>query len=216
MYAATSPEAALHATDTPASVQPVAVDQTVPFAETEPHSVPSDHVTEHTEHGAEHGSGGLPQLDTSQWGGQIVWLAIVFVILYIMVGRVFVPRLRKAIDTRSATIAEDLANARANRDEAEAQAREAKAETATAQVLAKKLAAEAIAKSNAEIAAAQAAEDVKLNARLSEAETRIKAARDEAMSHVRDIASETASALVQKLTGKAATQAALRSAYQKV
>ena len=38
-----------------------------------------------------------------------------------MIGRVFAPRLRKAIDTRAATIAEDLANARANRDEAEAQ-----------------------------------------------------------------------------------------------
>lgn len=217
MYAATSPEAALHATDdTPASSQAVAVDSTVPFAETEPHGVPSEHVTETTEHGAEHGSGGLPQLDTQHWGGQIVWLLIVFVVLYVMVGRVFVPRLRKAIDTRGATIAEDLANARANRDEAEAQAKEAAAETATAQALSKKMAAEAIAKSNAEIAAAQAAEDVKLNARLSEAETRIKAARDEAMSHVRDIASETASALVQKLTGKAATQAALRAAQQKV
>jgi F-type H+-transporting ATPase subunit b len=217
MYAATSPEAAtLTSADAPASVLPVAAVETVPLAHADPHAGAAEHGTTTAEHGAEHGSGGLPQLDIQQWGGQIVWLVIIFVVLYLMIGRVFAPRLRKAIDTRSATIAEDLANARANRDEAEAQAKEAAAETATAQALSKKLAAEAIAKSNAEIAAAQAVEDVKLNARLSEAEARIKAARDEAMSHVRDIASETASALVQKLTGKAATQAALRSAQQKV
>ncbi len=36
------------------------------------------------------------------------------------------------------------------------------------------------------------------------------------MSHVRDIATDTAQALVEKLTGKTATQAALKSALGKV
>ena len=61
-----------------------------------------------------------------------------------------------------------------------------------------------------------AVEDTKLNQRLSEAETRIRAARDAAMAHVTDIAGETAQALVEKLTGKPATAAALKSAFGKV
>lgn len=216
MYAAT-PTAAAPA-DASAS-PPVTVASTVPLANADElaHGAGAHGTTESTEHAsAEHGSGGLPQLDTQHWAGQMVWLLIIFAVFYVLMSRVFTPRLRKVIDTRGATIAEDLANARANRDEAEAQAKEAAAETAAAHAAAKKLASEAIARSNADIAAAQAAEDVKLNARLSEAEARIKTQRDEAMSHVRDIASETASALVEKLTGKAATQAALKSAYQKV
>jgi F-type H+-transporting ATPase subunit b len=78
------------------------------------------------------------------------------------------------------------------------------------------LATEAVAKSNSEIAALTAVEDTKLNQRLSEAEARIRAARDAAMSHVTDIAGETAQALVEKLTGKPATAAALKSAFGKV
>ena len=160
--------------------------------------------------------GGLPQLNTDHWAGQMIWLVVIFIVFLTLMSRVFVPRLRKVIDTRGATIAEDLANARANRDEAEAQAKQAAAETAEAHAAARKLAAEALARSNAEVAAATAIEDEKLGKRLGEAETRIRGQRDEAMSHVGDIASETASLLVQKLTGKAATAAALKSALGKV
>ncbi|ESQ83363.1 hypothetical protein AEAC466_14030 [Asticcacaulis sp. AC466] len=160
--------------------------------------------------------GGLPQLNTDHWAGQIVWLVFIFAVFLLLMSKVFVPRIRKVIDTRGATIAEDLANARANRDEAEAQAKQAAAETAEAHAAARKLAAEAVARSNAEVAAATAAEDEKLGKRLAEAEARIRSARDEAMGHVADIASETASLLVEKLTGKAATAAALKSALGKV
>ena len=221
MNAATSNDATVSVSgDASASASPtVTVASTVPLANADqlaqaPASIQAEETTATTEHAAD--EGGLPQLRTEHWAGQMVWLVIIFAVFYLLISRVFAPRLRKVIDTRGATIAEDLANARANRDEAEAQAREAAAETAAAHAAAKKLGAEAIARSNAEIAAAQAAEDVKLNARLAEAEGRIKIARDEAMSHVRDIASETASALIAKLTGKASTQTALKSAFSKV
>ena len=200
-----------------ASAPPVTVASTVPLANADQlaqTSVSASQMTASTEAPAD--AGGLPQLNTANWPGQMIWMLIIFAVFYALIAGVFAPRLRKVIDKRGSTIAEDLANARAIRDEAHVQAKEAAAETAAAHASAKKLASEAIARSNAEVAAAQAAEDVKLNARLSEAEARIKSARDEAMSHVREIASDTASALVQKLTGKAATQAALKSAYQKV
>jgi len=162
------------------------------------------------------GEGGLPQLRIEHWGGQMIWLAVIFTVFYIFMARIFVPRLRKVIDNRGTTIAEDLANARANRDEAEAQARLAAAEMAAAHSAARKLASEAITRSNAEIAALESVEDGKLNIRLGEAETRIRASRDAAMAHVAEIASETASAIVAKLSGKAATAASLKSAFEKV
>jgi F-type H+-transporting ATPase subunit b len=212
---AASSSATVSSTD--ASAPPVTVASTVPLAnasELAQSQVAAGETTASTEHPK--GDEGLPQLNTEHWPGQIVWLVIVFAVFYALIAGIFAPRLRKVIDKRGSTIAEDLANARAIRDEAEAQAREAEAETAAAHAAAKKLGQDAIARSNAEIAAAQAVEDAKLNVRLGEAEARIKAARDEAMSHVRDIASDTASALVAKLTGKAPTQAALKSAFNKV
>jgi F-type H+-transporting ATPase subunit b len=219
MNASSSPEAsaAIPSAEAGASALPTVVTSTVPLDDAAGHlavTAADVHGTTETTEPAE--EGGLPQLRTEYWPGQIVWLLVIFLVFYLLLGKLFAPRLRKVIDTRGATIAEDLANARANRDEAEAQAKEAAAETAAAHAAAKKLAAEAVARSNAEIARLQAAEDEKLNARLGEADARIRAARDDAMGHVRDIAAETASVLVEKLTGKAATAAALKAALGKV
>ncbi|WP_298327420.1 hypothetical protein [Asticcacaulis sp.] len=174
-----------------------------------------DAHTTSTGHGEGHASGGLPQFQTEHWAGQMVWLVVIFTVLFILIAKVFAPRLRNVIDTRGATIAEDLANARAIRDEAEAQAKDAAAETAAAHAAARKLAADAKSKATAEMAAAQAKEDARLNGILAEAEASIRAKRDEALAHVTEIATDTASALVEKLTGKAPTKSALTAALKK-
>ena len=76
---------------------------------------------------ASHG-GGLPQFDLSQWPGQIVWLLITFLFLYLMFSRVFVPNIGETISEREDRIAGDIAKARRLKEEAEAQAKAAAAE----------------------------------------------------------------------------------------
>jgi F-type H+-transporting ATPase subunit b len=174
-------------------------------------------ATEH--HGAvettetpKHESGGLPQLQFEHWGGQIVWLLLIFAVLYVVLSKGLLPRVSGAIDERGAKIAGDIADARRLKDEAEAQARAAAAEVAEARAKAQKTAADAKAKASAEAAERQAKEEAVLAEKLAEAEASIQLARDTAMSQVRVVAEETAGAIVQKLTGKAATAAELKSA----
>jgi F-type H+-transporting ATPase subunit b len=167
------------------------------------------HATTEAAHG---GGGGLPQFQFEHWAGQIAWLLILFVIGYLMMSRIFIPRLRKVLDEREGTIAGALAQARQVQEEAGAQAAKAQADLAEARGKAQRLAAEARAKANAEAQARQAVEDEKLAGKLAEAETRIRASRDAAMSHVATIASDTASAIVEKLTGAAPSQADLNTA----
>ena len=62
----------------------------------------------------------------------------------------------------------------------------------------------ALARVQAEAASRQTAEEAKLEATLSVQEAAIRASRDEAMTHVRDIAEGAANAIVVKLTGKPA------------
>lgn len=147
-------------------------------------------------------SAGLPQLNFALWPGQMIWALLIFGALYGVMGGLFLPRLRAAIRHRGETISEALAEARALRDEAEAQSRAALAEVAEARARAQKLAAEAKAKAKAQAAAREAEADAQLNVRLTEAEGRIAANRDRAMSHVREIAETTAAAMVTKLTGE--------------
>ena len=97
--------------------------------ETTPHA-----TTESTGHAEAAHEGGLPQFRFEYWGGQIVWLLLIFAILYVLLGRVFTPRLRRVIDERARTISEAVEQARLVQTEALEQARVAEAEVAEARI----------------------------------------------------------------------------------
>ncbi|MDB5452268.1 MAG: atpB [Caulobacteraceae bacterium] len=157
----------------------------------------------------EAGGGGLPQFQFEHWGGQIVWLLIIFTVLYLILAKVFVPRLRRIQDERADTIAQAVEQARRVQAEADAQAAATQAEIDQSRASARRIAADAKAKAAAELAASQAAEDERLAGELAQAEARIREMRDRAMLNVQTIATDTAKAIVEKLTGKAVTAAEL-------
>jgi F-type H+-transporting ATPase subunit b len=160
----------------------------------------------------EGGAGGLPQFDLAMWPGQMAWFLIFFAIVFVLMVRVFVPRIGGAIEARDAKMAADVAEAWRMKDEAESQAKAAAEETAQARASAQRLAAEARAKAQADAAARLAAEEAKLAETSAAAEARIAGARETAMANVGTIAKDAAGAIVQKLTGKAATATELASA----
>ena len=165
-------------------------------------------------HGGGEG-GGLPQFEFEYWGGQIVWLLIIFAVLYVLFARVFIPRLRGVVETREETIAGALAAARQVQQEADAQAEAAREEVASARSTSQRAVAEAKARAQAEATTRQAAEEAKLAQHLTQAEDRIRVSRDEALTNVRSIAADTAQSITEKLTGRAATGAEIEQALSR-
>jgi F-type H+-transporting ATPase subunit b len=153
----------------------------------------------HTETTAAHGSsGGLPQFELQHWAGQIAYLLILFAILYVLMSKVFGPRIRRIFDEREATISGALASAKQVQAEAAAQADEAQRGLAESRAKAQRTATEAKTK------ARQADAEAALNAKMAEAEAGIRASRDAALVHVGEVAADTAQAIIEKLTGEAA------------
>ena len=159
-------------------------------------------------------SAGMPQLDLAQWPGQIFWVLVIFLVLFLLFRFVFVPRVAGTIEAREDRISGDYGDARRLRDEAQAQSAAAAAELDEARARAHRLAADARNAAKADAKVRQADEDQKLAVRLGEAEARIGAVKEEAMSHVRGIASDTAHAMVERLTGHAPSQAELTTALE--
>jgi F-type H+-transporting ATPase subunit b len=170
------------------------------------------HGTHATTAPADSGAGGLPQFDLAQWPGQMVWMLIIFGVMFALFAKVFVPSVGGTIAEREDRVSGDVGEARRLRDAADAEAAAAAAETAQARAATQKLALDAKAKAQAEAAKREAAEEARLAATLAKAEAAINATRERAMGHVRDIAAETAQAIVEKLTGAAATASELQTA----
>ncbi len=163
---------------------------------------------------AEHGSGGLPQFQFEHWGGQIAYLLILFVILYVLMAKVFAPRMRRVLDERAATIADAITSAKALQAEADAQADAAKRALVEARAAAQRTAVEAGAKAAAAAQAQKAALEAELSAKQAEAEGRIRVARDAAMQQLTVVATDAAEAMLEKLTGAKAPRAAVAAAVK--
>lgn len=170
------------------------------------HDAPAEELHTSTEHaGDAHGAKpGLPQLDISTFASQLFWLLISFVILYAVISRVAAPKIGGVIQDRADRIKGDLETAaKAKRDSEAAIAGYDKA-LADARARGLKTSDELRNKVQAEINAKNDAASKDLNSKVAAQEARIAERRKAAMAKVGDVARETASDIVSKLTGEAA------------
>ena len=186
----------------------------MPEDATTPVAIADTHATTEAAHGGEHESGGLPQFEFQHWFGQIVYLIFLFAILYWLIAKVFAPRMRRVFDERASTISTAVDTARQVQAEAAGQAEAAKAEVEAARASSRATAAAAKARVTDEANARAAAEEAVVSARIAEAEAAIGKTRDAAMTNVSAIASDTAAAIVERLTGKAPTAAEAAAAVK--
>ena len=51
---------------------------------------------------------GMPQLNTEYWAAQIFWLILIFAILYLIIWKIFLPRITYSIENRKSRLVNDL------------------------------------------------------------------------------------------------------------
>ena len=146
---------------------------------------------------------GMPQLDFANplTKSQVVWGAIIFVALYLLMSRWGLPRVASVLDERAAKIAGDLEAARAAKLNADAAVAELTEATQRARAEAQAAINRAADQAKLAAAAQTAALNARLDAQLAEAEGRIAAARGSAVSALRQVARETADTMITRLTG---------------
>lgn len=160
--------------------------------------------------------GAFPPFDSSTFAGQLFWLAITFGTLYLLMSRIALPRIAAVMAEREGTIESALSAAAAAQKAAEVEAQALETALAKAKTNAQVIAQEARTKSGKEIDAKRQVVETDLTARMVAAEASIMATKTKAMANVEEIAREAASAMIEKLTGKAPTAAAFNKAFGSV
>jgi len=155
--------------------------------------------TEHIPAG-EHGRG-FPPFDATSFPSQLLWLALTFIALYLLMSRAALPRIGSILEERRRRIADDLAQAQRLEGMSDAAIAAHEKALNEARGRAQALASETRANAAAEAEARRREVDAKLNLHIAEAEKSIAATRSAAMTNVRGIAGEAASAIVERLIG---------------
>lgn len=151
----------------------------------------------------------MPQLNPDFFAPQLVWLAITFIGLYVILSAFALPKLGGILADRKNRIEDDLAQAAQMRDEAEKALENYENALAEARTKAMAIAQEARQAANDAIAVQEAELQAKLDKQLAEAEKRLAASRNEALGSVKDAAAGLVGDIVKAATGTSVTKAAI-------
>jgi F-type H+-transporting ATPase subunit b len=143
----------------------------------------------------------FPPFESQHFPSQLFWLALTFLLLYVLMSRIALPRVAAIFAERNKRVSGDLAAANRFKEQSEA------ANAAYLKSLADARArAQGIANATRDEQATRAAAtnkklEAELHDKLAAAEQSIAATRAAAMGNVGSIAAETAAAIVERLIG---------------
>jgi F-type H+-transporting ATPase subunit b len=143
----------------------------------------------------------FPPFNKDTFASQLVWLAITFVLLYLLMSRLALPRVGGIIEARNGQIDGDLAEAQRLKDDTEAAMAAYEKTLAEARTNAQAIAAKTREGLMAEADERRKTLEGRLHQKLEEAEKSIAATKTAAMGNVRSIATEAASSIVERLIG---------------
>ena len=176
----------------------------------EPHTTSTEHVP-----AGEH-KGAFPPFQSQTFASQLVWLAIAFVLLYVLMAKVALPRVGAIIESRQKRIADDIADAGRLKQQSDEAVTAYEKALADARARAQVIANETRDRQAAAADARRKTLEAELNSKLVEAEKTIATTKQAAMSNVRAIAEDATRAIVELLIGSAPSEKAVADAVADV
>jgi F-type H+-transporting ATPase subunit b len=160
--------------------------------------------------------GAFPPFQSETFASQLLWFAICFVALYLLMSRLALPRIDGILAQRRGRIEDDLNAAQRHREDSDAELQAYEKALAEARSRAQTIAGQTRDKLNAESGQRRKHLEDALNAKLAEAETSIAATKQAALGNVRGIAIEAAAAIIERLTGSLPAGKAVEAAVDAV
>lgn len=164
-------------------------------------------------HAGDHGGEKVfAPFDAASFPSQLFWFFLTFFVLYLLLSKVFLPRVGETIEERGSRIADDLDQASRMQREAEEAEKAYTRSLADARAKAMNVAETTKQSVDAEIQTELAAADAQADKAAEAAEARIREVRTSALGNIESVAAEAAQAAVTALTGKTVSLATVKAA----
>ena len=154
-------------------------------------------------------TGGMPQLNPEFWFSQIFWLTITFGILFVILSKFILPRIRNNLETRKSQIMENIEIADDQKTKSEKNLKEYDKIIFDAKDNAKKTFNLAKEKIRLDLSKEREKIDSEINSEIVDTENEIKDLKKSSPEKINLIAVETAAEIIQKLIGVEANKSNL-------
>ena len=144
----------------------------------------------------------MPQLDPTWFASQLFWLAISFIVLYVLISRVLLPPIAGVMAKRKSAIDGDIATAEKLKKEAKAAKASYEQAMTEARAKTRQLMDDVMAEHHAKAEKAMAETQEKISAKIVEAEKNISNKREQMLVELGHETNEMAKLITKQLTGK--------------
>ena len=144
---------------------------------------------------------GMPQLNPEFWTSQIFWLILVFSILYLIIWKVFLPKITYSIENRKSRVVNDLDEAQKLKESAEKKLKEYNQIIENSKKEAKKIIDDGVKKLDQDIVNKKQKFDIEIEKELANVEKEISELKKSSISNINRIAVETSSEIIQQIIG---------------
>ena len=142
---------------------------------------------------------GMPQLNTEYWAAQIFWLIIIFSILYLIIWKIFLPRITYSIENRKSRLVNDLDEVQKLKENAEKKLHEYNLIIEKSKKEAKKIIEDSQKKLDRDIENKKKKFNEEIEKELSAAENEIKDLKKSSISNINHIAEETTAEIIKQI-----------------
>ena len=142
---------------------------------------------------------GMPQLNPEFWISQIFWLILIFSSLYLIIWKIFLPRITYSIENRKSRVVNDLDEAQKLKDNAEKKLEEYNEIIEKTKKEAKKIIDDSKKKLDKDIENKKQKFNVEIEKELMATEKEIKDLKKTSTSSIADIAAETSAEIIRQI-----------------
>ena len=144
---------------------------------------------------------GMPQLNPEFWASQIFWLILTFSTLYLIIWKIFLPKITYTIENRKSKVVNDISEAQKLKENAEKKLKEYNKIIENSKIEAKKIVDDNRRKLEKDIESKKNKFNAEIEKELSAVEKEIKDLKKSSISSINKIAVETSSEIILQIIG---------------
>jgi len=160
--------------------------------------------------------GGMPQLNPEFWAAQIFWLILIFSSLYVIIWKLFLPKITNSIENRKLKIVNDLNETQKLKDNAEKKLQEYNKIIENSKRDAKKIIEDGKKKLDREIESKKQKFNEEIEKELTNVEKEIKNLKKSSMLVINKIATDISSEIIKQAVGTEINKSKLSAVVQDI
>ena len=160
--------------------------------------------------------GGMPQLNPEFWAAQIFWLILIFSSLYVIIWKLFLPKITNSIENRKLKIVNDLNETQKLKENAEKKLKEYNKIIENSKKEAKRIIENGKKKLNKEIENKKQKFNEEIEKELTNVEKEIKNLKKSSMLVINKIAADISSEIIKQTVGTEINKSKLSAVVQDI